>query len=271
MIAVGNTLPSTYIAFGYDDPATAAAKVSAAIAAAYDSPNTLGVFGDSISALFNPYWQTPLAAKLGMSFVFNDAHGGRPTSGIFENYGGDGTGTYSGTPVGGAGGVNGNWQIGQTTGHTLAQDLAAVDVLVVWLGTNDGGYVTGGTVGTPGDAPSQGGTFCACISWVIQTLQNANPTMRIVWATPYQFNPANGHGGSSTVAGNTALVNALLGTCALWGVPVIDMMRNSGINSSNWSTTLVDGLHPTTAGFNSLSSPPTTASCLVTSNSQHHP
>jgi hypothetical protein len=72
--------------------------------------------------------------------------------------------------------------------------------------------------------------------------------MRIVWISPYQYNPANGHGGSNTVAGNIALVNAIQGTCALWGVPVIDLMRTSGINSSNWPLTLGDGLHPSPVG-----------------------
>jgi len=247
MIVEGSSVPGTYIAYGYNDPATEATNIAAAIAASKLSTNRFGAIGDSISALFNPRWQGPVAAKLGMAHTFNDAYGGRQTKNVFDNYGsGDGTGTYSGTPV------TSGWFTGLTTGHTLAQDLANVDVMAIFMGTNDGGYFTGSTVGTPGDAPSRTGSFCAVIAWVIGILQTANPAMRIVWITPYQFDPSNGHGGSGTVAGNTALVNAILGTCYLYGVPVINMQKDSGINSSNWTTALYDGLHPSTTGFNSF-------------------
>jgi len=251
MIVRGSTLPATPIGFGADDPMTVATKTAAAIAAAQTSAKKFGVIGDSISAVFAPYWQTKLAALAKITHGFNDARAGRGTTDMLENFGSSTTGTYSGTPVGGIDPAN--WQMGMSSGQTLAQALAPIDVLFIFSGTNDGGFYTGSNVGTPGDAAARtGSTFCAAVAWLIETIQTAKPLLRIVWITPYQYDPGNGHGGAGSVAGNLALVDAIVGTCALKGVPVVDMFRTSGINSKNWAAALRDGLHPSDNGFDAF-------------------
>jgi hypothetical protein len=259
MLVPGSTLPGSYQAFGYNSPTVEAANIATAIAASKVSSVRFGVFGDSISAAFTDRWQNYVAAKTGMTMVFEDSHSGRSTTNIFENFGGgNGTGTYSGTPVGGG---SDSILHGITTGQTLAQAIANVDIMLIWLGTNDGGCYynqvasTTPSVGTPGDTPSMTGNCTAVYGKTIEVLEAANPSMKVIFITPYFDNPSNGHGGCNSVPCVNAIVGAMVGEAALYGVPVLNMLTASGIGMANWTTTLGDGLHPSNIGFDKFASP----------------
>jgi lysophospholipase L1-like esterase len=206
------------------------------------SGKRLGVFGDSISALFNNAWQNIVLTQNSMTLGFQDAHAGRTTYSLFENYGGDGLGTTTGDASAG----------GMTTGTTLAQDLANVDLLIIEIGTNDNN--SGFPLGSPTDAPASPGlgasniSLCAAWNYILNTLQAANPNMRIVWAGPYSYNPLNGHGGGP-VAQNAAIAAAQQTVMGQHGVPYLNALSEVGFNAQNWSVMLGDGLHPSAAGF----------------------
>ena len=92
--------------------------------------------GDSITAIYGQPWLSAVIMKTGMTEVFQDAHTGRQTSQIFENYGGD---PVNGKGQGGNGWQN-TWADGVSrwaaAGKTLTQDLtaAAPDVVMIYLG-----------------------------------------------------------------------------------------------------------------------------------------
>jgi lysophospholipase L1-like esterase len=240
----GSTTPSTYIPYGATNAAVAQSLAQVPKSLGPLAGKNLGVFGDSIVAAAGTTWMPTVQARTNATFSFVDGVGGRETRYAFSNYNngaaapGDGSGT-------------------SPTGHTLAQDLANIDFLLIELGTNDGGPYRGNNLGSPTDIPSMNpaATLSANIAGVITTVLAAKPMLRVVWMTPWQDNPTNGHGGCDSVACSTAVTKAIVDVCQAYAVPVINMLTESGINSRTWSTYLVDGLHPSQTGGEKIIGP----------------
>jgi lysophospholipase L1-like esterase len=231
------SVPSTYIPYGAVNDAVTESLAQIPKTLGPLAGKNLGIFGDSIVAAAGPAWMPTVEKRTNATFTFVDGVGGRETRFAFSNYNNgalapnDGSGT-------------------SPAGHTLAQDMAGIDLLVIELGTNDGGQYRGDNLGTSTDAPTMNpnATLSANIAGVITTILIAKPTLRVVWMTPWQDNPTNGHGGCDTVACSKAVNKAIIEMCAAYGVPIINMLTESGINSQTWSTYLVDGLHPSQIG-----------------------
>jgi len=208
--------------------------------------------GDSISAIYGGSWLPSVLSNTGLIQVGQDAHTGRPTGAIFEYYGNNSSGVYTGPdPVNGiagdpgASGIQNVWADGQThwdiVGKTLPQVLtaAAPDLITIFLGANDEGY----TIGTPSD-PITAGTEYGNIRAALVGYINAYPTARLLWIAPYINVQSTAASGIST---------AIKNVCAQYGVPVLDLNANSGINPLNFSHFLLgDNLHPQGRGFNML-------------------
>ena len=230
-------IPATYLPFGAVNAAVVESLAQVPRSLGPLAGKNLGVLGDSIVAATGDTWMPTVQKRTNATFTWVDGVGGRETRFAFSNYNngaaipGDGSGTNA-------------------AGHTLAQDLSSIDLVLIELGTNDGGQFNSSNLGTSTDAPSMNpsATLSANIAGVITTILAAKPTVRILWMSPWLDNPTNGHGGCSTVACSTAVTNTILQTCAGYAIPVINMLTESGINSRTWSTYLVDGLHPSQVG-----------------------
>jgi hypothetical protein len=215
----------------------------------------MGIFGDSY-CVFNIF-QQQIASYQGMTLGFQDCRTGRPVgsqflsgfngSGIFECYGGTATGmnlgaTYS--PSQGGWGTCAQANNGKA-GNTLAQDIANVDVMFIELGNND---VFGETLGSIADTSSTQSTY-GYIRSALEQLIALKPTMRIIWITPNQMTST----ASNRAAQIPGITQAIVETCASYGVPVINMYANSGVNAQNASLYLqADGVHLTPLGFTNL-------------------
>jgi hypothetical protein len=215
----------------------ATAPTRAAVASTLNA--NVGVLGDSISSILNPPWQSVVVARTGAKIALQDARPGRAFSTAFECYGtttpGATLGTYSSTAANGVCGSN-YGGVGSTNGNTLAQNLAPISTMLVFLGTNDQGL----TLGSLGDA-TNAGTFYGNMRWVIETLQTANPGMRILMITP-QLN------GFASAAVTQGVVNAILAYGNSMGLPVLNLYANGGNNTITSSTVTGDGTHDSTYG-----------------------
>ena len=199
-------------------------------------------FGDSITAILHGTYQQPAIALTGLVITQQDAHGGRNTSQIFDNYSNNpSTGVGLGGVIPGQpnnplpeldlidGTTTNYWA---TAGNTLAQDLADIDIVTIFRGSNDSGI--SGTIGALGDAIGSG-TYYGYLRNAIEGIQNANINTRIMWITPTY----NTDSGSQTLA----IVTAIKTICASYGIPVLDLFDNSGLNSLNLMD-FTDGVHP---------------------------
>ncbi len=248
MVVQGTTVPSYYIPFA-QPPSTTQNRSPW-------SGKRLGVMGDSYSASFGNIWQLGVEAYHNLIPVFQDARAGRPvggssTNGIFECYGGTSTGTNVGASVSPGGGGYGNCAAANngTVGNTLAQDIANVDLMIVEMGTND---VYGETLGTIADSASTASTY-GYIKLALNGLLAARPQMRIVWVEPWQVgdstvtNTTSGQTRAQQMPGVAAAIEAV---CAQYGVPVVKMLSEAGLNSYNWSIFLnTDLIHPSALGW----------------------
>lgn len=213
MVVVGSTLPSEYVPF----------YPAGELASSSDQGMKIGFLGDSITAQYNQ-WQPVLLNRTGLVKSFQDALDGRATMQMLDGYSGNTPGSIN---------LGKSWNSG-TPGDTLAQDVAGLAGLIIWSGTNDTKYA----LGTPADA-AWAPTEYGAIRGLVETLQAANPALRILWITPY----------NSEARGGPAMVNivaAIKSVCAQHGIPVLDMYDNSGISAQNWAVSLLsDGVHPT--------------------------
>ncbi len=199
------------------------------------------VQGDSMTYTTHA-WQDVVTARTGMAEVAQNARPGRGFSQAFEEYGT----TTPGTPLLVNQGVtstpNGNYSTG-TPGNTLAQDLAAVDLLIIELGTNDQSV----PLGTLGDAQSAG-TFFGNMRWVVETYIAAKPTLRIVLVTPQ----LNGFASAQTTQ---TYVNAEIAYANSMAIPVINMFLLGGVNPLTSTTLTVDGTHPNAFDYTNFYGP----------------
>ena len=200
------------------------------------------VLGDSISSktMANKEWQKVVANRTGLVLSFNDAIPGRHLYEAFSCYGvshpGDQLGAYSTA-------IPGCTSDGGKDGATLAQNLANSDLALINLGTNDGHE----PIGQLGDEPTSG-TSQGTLRWIVETLETANPKIRVVIVTP-QFNT------NAPAPTFRLLADAEAEYAGSAGIPVINMFRLGGVNSINLSTMTVDGVHPNLWAFDNVYGP----------------
>lgn len=257
MITWGKTLPSSYKSFGTIDTTTAANQISAAIANARPAANAdgaghplrVGVLGDSISSLFGQAWQNVVIARTGAQLVYQDARAGRSFDSALECYGAP----FAGEPLAtfdqaitaygaacSASMMSSAGDTGNVDGNTLAQNLANVDLLIVFLGTNDEGMVGQKQLGTINDAPGSG-TFYAHMKWVVTQLLQAKPGMRLVMVTN-EFNS------QASAADDQAIADAEVAYANSMGIPVLNLFANGGNNALTTAVYTRDGVHPSDWG-----------------------
>lgn len=172
--------------------------------------------------------------------TFTDAISGRRIYEAFSCYGathpGDALGVYSVANPGCT-------SDGGKEGATLAENLADSDMAIVELGTNDEGL----PIGQYGDTAASG-TSEGNLRWVVETIQAANPKIRVVIVTPEY----NSYGTASNIK---LLADAEVEYAGSAGIPAINMLRLGGINSINLSALTKDGVHPTQWTFDNLYGP----------------
>ena len=138
------------------------------------------------------------------------------------------------------------------------RSIPSVDLIVIFMGTNDYGHET--PLGTMQDSTDI--SFYGALNVIIPGIQEHNPNSQLIFVTPmhrYGFGTSkitgtkftddslpNGRGHSLA-----DYVNAIKSVCAKYGVPVIDLFSICPINPSIKSDKDVyfpDGLHPNDAG-----------------------
>jgi hypothetical protein len=257
VLYTGSYMPAVIVPYGQTLPQAVATDVAALQVQATSNlgygtlaGKKLAVFGDSICQILSNYWENQLIARTGVSIVYQNCHYGRKTANIFEDYGGGaGAGTFATAAYQTYPGTNTSGYVGETVGNTLAQDLTAdaPNIILINLSTNDG--VT--TLGSPGDSVTTA-SFYGYVNNALTTITTAYPAARVIWTSMYQYNPTayGGGTGGANYATNAQLLAAIKYVCGTFGVPVIDMLNNSGIDSANWATVLGDGVHINSTGAN---------------------
>jgi hypothetical protein len=186
-------------------------------------------------------WEKVVAKRTGLVPTFTDAWPGRRLPEAFVCYGaispGDPLGPYS------AAGAPQCTADGGKAGATLAENLAGSDLAIINLGTNDEKE----PIGQLGDAPTSG-TSVGTLRWIVETIETANPKIRVVIVTPQMNN-------FGTVANVKLLVDAEVEYGGSIGVPVINMFRLGGVNATNLLTMTQDGTHPTQWAFDTFYGP----------------
>ena len=127
-------------------------------------------------------------------------------------------------------------------------DWSEVDVVILSYGTKDYAMQSelGDTYARDNDS------ICGVIKNAVKVFETLNPAMEIIITTPiFRVIDADADSEKMIWQSNRAFYeyrNAIIQTAATLGVKVVDLYALSGINESNASTTLRDGLHPTTEG-----------------------
>ena len=138
------------------------------------------------------------------------------------------------------GGVNGG---PTTSGTTLAEDLANVDILLLWNGDNDYGTKA---LGSPGDTASANTNY-GDLDNALSIIFTAKPTIRVMLID-------HGYAGRTFgIAGYQAIRTWLQTGGQYYGTGVMDMLSISGMNPLTWSSWQNNDssqyLHPTNAGW----------------------
>jgi len=182
-----------------------------------------------------------------MKLVMQDARASRAFANAFECWGNPPLGGSPGTfnadypvPLGTCGTID----IGLTTGETLAQSLANVDLLVIELGTNDE-YTP---IGNLGDA-TNAGTYYGNMRWVVETYLAAKPTLRLAMVT-LQWST------NTTPNFIQQYANATVAYANSMGIPVLNMFTKGGVNSITAPSLLrSDLVHPNDFSFSNFYGP----------------
>lgn len=217
-------------------------------------------WGDSITAKLSGVYQSYVCNELGLAIPYQDARGGRQTNQLFEMYQVAGSPVVWGDPVNGlsSGGIintalpqaagDGSVAVGAVqlnqpgpwiaAGSTLAQTLATIDFVTIFLGANDPSFVS--NIGAIGD-PANGTTYYSYLRFVLEGFLNAKHDMKLMWICPT----------ISTRYGdvNSVLALAQRTICEAYAIPYCDLLRKSGLNTINRDAYLQsDNLHPTSHG-----------------------
>lgn len=129
-----------------------------------------------------------------------------------------------------------------------------VDAVIVWAGTNDWFY--GVPLGEPdGRLPDN---FCGSLRKTMLTVSERYPTALSFYVTPvYRYSEYDGETvkfeafDTKNAVGHTLYdyYKCIKEVSERAGFPVCDMRTASGINKSNHTTYLRDGVHPTEFGY----------------------
>lgn len=131
-----------------------------------------------------------------------------------------------------------------------AFDWTSPGVIILAFGTND--YSGNVALGAANSTVTT--EFNGALNEAIRQLQVRAPNAQILLSTPIYRGPSATHGDSNLNANPggvflSAFADAIRNRAGVWSLPVIDLARESGINSVNESTFLLaDDLHPSTAG-----------------------
>ena len=145
-------------------------------------------------------------------------------------------------------------QLGTMADRMTSGNLADVDLITIFGGTND--YGGNKALGTINDAKTVN-TFYGNIKNVIDKIQVLKPTAQLVFITPlkrgtFQTQPvypaANGAGFFLP-----QYAQAIKEVCDLFSIPVLDLYSVGGFNEYTLTSFTVDNLHPNEAGFVMLS------------------
>lgn len=178
-----------------------------------------GVAGDSITAYLA--YQTTVSRNLGMNLIFDDGVAGRAMRGMTENM--------------------------------TAANLADVDLLVIFAGTND--YGGNRAIGSISDGLGAG-AFYSDVRDVIDTVYTLKSDIRLCFWTPlsrgdFPDQPVHPAANSAGVY-LQQYVDAIIEVASEFGIPVLDLYRNSGFNEYNLADKTVDNLHPSDDGFSDI-------------------
>lgn len=205
----------------------------------------VGVLGDSLSTrtLYGPGWQNAFVARTGALLSKVDARPGRTWRSALEGYGAASplsslaalTGYVGATPCTGQLPVSGTLAdyapLGMTEGGSFAAWLSTLDLLVIWLGTNDGH--SGRPIGTLADAYTAG-SFHGDINFLLDAVQTMQPLLPVLVVTPHQTK------GWYSYATGRSFADAIQQNCASRGIPVLDLYAESGISPLTFDTMLRD-------------------------------
>lgn len=125
----------------------------------------------------------------------------------------------------------------------------APDMIIIYGGTND--YNGNWGIGKVSDSTRD--TFCGAISELIQLSWVNYPDAKLVFFTPIKrtdYSPTNGQDNTGTRRYELdAYVDAMIETCAYYGVDCIDLYNNEQANLIGLRTTYIkDGVHMTDEG-----------------------
>ncbi|WZK93682.1 DUF2479 domain-containing protein [Staphylococcus phage SpP] len=134
-------------------------------------------------------------------------------------------------------------------------DWNTVDYITIFFGTND----YGGDIPIGNDDDTDGTTFKGAVNKVIKTLGESVPHIKIMFITPFyrsRFISGDNNDGDNFANAAGAKLNdyvvAIEELAEKNHIPVLNMMKESGINKYNSETYLSDGLHPNAFGYTYL-------------------
>lgn len=134
-------------------------------------------------------------------------------------------------------------------------DWDTVDYITIFFGTND----YGGDIPIGNDDDTDGSTFKGAVNKVIKTLGKSVPHIKIMFITPFyrsRFTSGDNKDSDNFVNAAGAKLNdyvlAIEELAEKNHIPVLNMMKESGINKYNSEKYLSDGLHPNTFGYTYL-------------------
>ena len=143
---------------------------------------------------------------------------------------------------------------GSGTVYTIDRytEFSDKDLVIIAAGTNDFKLnVPLGDKGESGDISFDDTTFYGAYRKSIEKILSVNPTIRIVLFTPLQRDNSDYDVNTTNGSGHKLIdyVNAIIEIGEMYGVPIVDLYRNSGITKLNLSQFTTDGLHLSQSGY----------------------
>lgn len=129
-----------------------------------------------------------------------------------------------------------------------------VDLVIVWAGTNDWFY--GVPLGVPDNRLCD--NFCGCLRKTMLKVSKMYPRAAVIYVTPiYRYSEYDGVTAkceafdTPNAVGHTLYdyYTCITEVCRKTGFAVCDMRTSSGINQSNHTVYLRDGVHPSVLGY----------------------
>lgn len=120
------------------------------------------------------------------------------------------------------------------------------ELITIAYGTNDKVRIPLGELGNREDSSFDETTFYGAYRKVIEHILTQNPTVTLVLMTPLQTTSDS----LQTITQKHVIdyANAIIDIATMYGLPVCDLYRNSGINKITGNHYLYDGLHPKSIG-----------------------